>query len=210
MALGPVTSGTLGSYNAGLSAAIGFLVPLGAQIDALIAAGLGPFKADVGARLNAALSAQAGLAISVGNPFASLQVLLSALGTLAAALQGALAFGIPSVEIGAQLSLVAAISGSLAITLGGLELAIKLALAVKIPALRAAANITASLSAGPAFAFSYSGPLATVGNEIAAEYNAGMSHGGNSIAPGDSVYGVTLLSSIPSVQLALQAIIQVS
>lgn len=210
MALGNIVSGTLGEFNVGLSAAVGFLVPLGAQIDALIAVGLGPFKADLSARLNAALSAQAGLAISIGNPFLSLQILLSAIATLAAALQGALALGLPNIQISAQLSLVAAISGTLAITLGGLQLAIKLALALKIPALEAAATLTAAMSAGPAFAFTYNGALATVGSEISAEFNAGLVHGSNTIAPGDDVFGVTLLSSVPSVQAALGAIIQVA
>lgn len=209
MALGNVVSGTLGSFNVGLSAAVGFLVPLGIQIDALIAAGLGPFQLDISARLNALLAAQAGLAISIGNPFLSLQILLSAIASLAAAIQGALALGLPNISIGLQLSAVAALSGSLAITLGGLQLAIKLALAIKIPALRAAAELAAALSAGPAFAFTYNGPLATVGNEIGALYNAGLIDGTNVINPWDDVFGVTLLSSVPSVQAALGVIIQV-
>jgi hypothetical protein len=210
MPLGTPISGTLGSFNVGLSAAVGFLVPLGIQLDALIALGLGPFQLDLSARLNAALSAQAGLAISIGNPLASLQILLAAVASLQAALQGALAFNLGlNVSISAQFSLMAALSGSLAIQLGGLSLAIRLALQIKIPALRAAAELAASLNAGPAFAFTYNGALGTVGSELGALYAAGLVDGSNVINPTDDVYGVTLLSSVPSVQAALQAIIQV-
>lgn len=214
MALGTPIAGTLANFNVGLSAAVGFLVPLSAQIDALIAVGLGPFKADISSRLNAALGAQAGLAISIGNPFLSLQILLSAIANLQAAIQGALAFGIPSPQIGIQLSAFAALSGSLAITLGGLELAIRLALQIKIPALQAAADLRAALNAGPAFALAYEGPLGVVGSEISAAFNSGLT-GNNlsgppstlSLSPADSVYGVTVLTSVPSVQLAIQAIL---
>jgi hypothetical protein len=165
---------------------------------------------DLSARLNAALAAQANLAIAIGNPLASLQALLAALVGLQAALQAALSLSLAlDVRIGAQLSVMAALSGTLAIQLGGLSLAIRLALQIKIPALRAAASLAASLNAGPAFAFTYTGALATVGNEIGALYNAGLVDGLNLINPADSVYGVTLLSSVPSVQAALQAIIQV-
>lgn len=210
MPLGTPISGTLGSFNVGLAAAVGFLAPLGIQIDALIALGLGPFQLDLSARLNAALAAQASLAISIGNPLASLQILLAAVANLQAALQGALSLSLSlNVSVSLNLSLMAALSGSLAIQLGGLQLAIRLALQIKIPALRAAAELAASMNAGPAFAFTYTGALGSVGSEIAALYAAGLVDGSNVIDPTDDVYGVTLLSSIPSVQAALQAIIQV-
>lgn len=212
MALGTPISGTLGSFNVGLATSVGFLAPLGIQIDALIALGLGPFQVDLSARLNASLSAQASLAISIGNPLASLQALLSAVAGFQAALQGALALSLSlgiDVNVSISLSAMVALSGTLAIQLGALQIAIQLALQIKIPALRAAASLMASMNAGPAFAFSYNGTLGTVGNEIDMLYNSGLTHGSDSIAPGDSVYGVTLLSSVPSVQTALQAIIQV-
>ena len=210
MALGTPISGTLGSFNVGLAAAVGFLVPLGVQLDALIAIGLGPFQVDLSARLNAALAAQAGLALTIGNPLASLQALLSAVAGLQAALQAALAFSLNfDIQLSANLSVMASLSGTLAITLGGLNLAIRLALQIKIPALRAAAELAASLNAGPAFAFTYNGQLSTVGSEINALYGGGLVDGSNTIDPTDDVYGVTILSSVPSVQTALQGIIQV-
>lgn len=215
MAIGNIASADLIDFNVGLSAAVGFLVPLGAQIDALIAAGLGPFQADISARLSALLAAQAGLAISIGNPFLSLQILLSAIATLAAALQGALALGLPNIQIGLQLSAVAALSGSLAITLGGLQIAIKLALAIKIPALRLAADIGASLSAGPLYAFDFNGDtLAAQGAEIAAVFGStGLTNPPNDpILPGNHCAGICFVVNMDahaSVFGALQAIISV-
>lgn len=210
MALGPVTSGTLGQYNVGAAAAVGFLAPLSAQLDALLAVSLGPFQATLSAQLNGALAASAGLAIAISNPLASIQALLVALVSLQAALQAALALpGLPSVQIGAQLSASLALSATLAAQLGGVRLAVQAAVAIKIPALRLAAELAASLNAGPAFAFSYTGQLGTVGSEISALYGVGLVDGANSITPTENVYGVTILSSVPSVQAALQAIIQV-
>ncbi len=209
MTLGPVRSGTLGSYNVGLASAVGFLVPLGAQIDALIAAGLGPFQVDLSARLNAALAITAGLAVQVSDPFAALRALLAALVSLQASLTAALAFPLPSIQFGVQLSAMAAMQGTLAVQLGGLQLAVQLALQLKIPALRAAAALAASLNAGPAFAFTFDGPLAAQGAAIAALFAGGLSDGPNIIFPGQQVAGVVLLSAVPSVQLALSAIIQV-
>jgi len=210
MALGPLRSGTLGSFNVGLAAGVGFLIPLGAQIDALIAAGLGPFQLDLSARLNAAISASASLGIQFGNPFAGIQAILAALVNIQAALAAALAFPLPSIQLGVRLSAMAALQGTLAIQLGGLQLAIALALQVKIPALRAAAELAASLGAGPAFAFTFDGPLAAEGASIAALFAGGLVDGGNVILPAQPVYGVVLLSSVPSVQAALGAIIQVA
>jgi hypothetical protein len=210
MALGPVRSGTLGQFNVGLAAGVGFLLPLGAQIDALIAVGLGPFQVDLSARLSAAISASASLGIQFGNPYAGIQAVLSALANIQAALSAALMFPMPSVQFGAQLSAMAALQGTLAVQLGALQLAIALALQIKIPALRAAAELTASLNAGPAFAFTFDGPLAAEGANIGALFASGLVDGSNSILPTDQVYGVVLLSSVPSVQAALGAIIQVA
>lgn len=209
MPLSAPISGTLGEFNVGLAAAVGFLNPLGAQLDALIGIGIGPLQFDLAAQLNAALAAQVGLTIAVSDPTAGIRAVLSALGGLAAALNAALALSIPSIEIGLQLSAVAALSGTLAIQLGGLQLSIQAALAIKIPALRAAASLAASLALGPAFAFSYNGVLATVGGEIAALYSSDLVDGSNTIESTDNVYGITLLTKEPLVSVALQAIIQV-
>lgn len=210
MALTIIESGGLGEFNVGLNAAVGFLNPLGAQIDALISAGLGPFQADLSARLNAALAAQAGLALQVSvNPIASLQVLLSAVAGLQAALQAALSLSLGlgvNTQLSAQLSVVSALSGTLAVQLGALKLAVQLALQVKIPALRLAAELNASLTANPVFFIVYEGNLGTVGSELQAAYNAGLVDGSNQILPTSDVYGITLLSDVNIVKDALKTI----
>lgn len=210
MALSSLKSGTLGQFNVGLAVGLGFLVPLGAQIDLLIAAGLGPFQVDISARLNAAVAASASLGIQFGNPFAGIQAILAALANIQAALAAALVFPLPSIQVGVQLSALVALQGTLAIQLGGLQIAIALALQLKIPALRAAAELAASLNAGPAFAFTFDGPLAAQGALISALFSGGLVDGSNTIGPGQQAFGVVLLSSIPSVQAALGAIIQVT
>lgn len=209
MPLGPVRSGTLGSFNVGLATSVGFLTPLGAQVDALISAGLGPFQADLSSRLNAAAAASASIGIQFGNPFAGIQAVLAALVNIQAALAAALAFPLPSVQLGARLGAMAALQGTLAVQLGGLQLAIAQAVQVKIPALRAAAELAASLGAGPAFAFTFTGLLAVEGVNIATLFSTGLVDGSNTILPTQDVSGVVLVASVPSVQAALSAIIQV-
>lgn len=210
MPLGTPVSGTLGSFNVGLSAAAAFLAPLSVQIDALIAVGLGPFQADLAANLNAALAAQATLTLQISDPFANIKIFLAAIAQLQAALQAALAFELPSTSLGAELTAAAAIVGTVSVQLGLINAAISAALAIKIPALKALANLAASLNAGPAFAFTFSGDsLQVTGNQIQALFAAGLSDPPNAINPPDGVAGIVLLSSVPSVQAALFAIITV-
>jgi hypothetical protein len=210
MALGALKSGTLGGFNVGLAVAVGFLVPLGIQIDALIAAGLGPFQLDISARLMATLSMSVGLSIQVGNPFAGIQAVLMALANIQVALSLALEFPIPSIQIGVQLSASIALAGTLSIQLGGLQLAIQLALAIKIPALRATAQLAASLNAGPVFAFTFAGDsLATTGTEVNGLFAGGLIDGTNVIQPSDPVFGIVLLSAAPSVQASFDVLFQV-
>ena len=190
---------------------VGFLVPLGIQIDALIAAGLGPFQLDVSARLAAALSASVGLSIQVGNPFAGIQAVLSALANIQAALALALQFPLPSLQVSVQLSAMLALEGTLAIQLGALQLAIQLALAIKIPALKAAAQLAASLTAGPVFACMFEGDsLAQTGSELGALLGGGLIDGTNVIRPTDDVFGIIMLSAIPSVRASFDVLFQVS
>ena len=210
MPLGTPISGTLGSFNVGLAAAAGFLAPLSVQIDALIAVGLGPYGTDLAASLNAALAAQATLSLQISDPFANIKLFLASIAQLQAALQAALQFSLPSVSLSAELSAAAALAGTLSVQLGLIDAAIKAALAIKIPALQALANLQAALNAGPAFAFTFdTDTLATTGGQISSLFSSGLIDGSNVIAPTDPVAGVVLLSSIPSVQASLFAIITV-
>ena len=209
----PVASGTLGQLNIGLTAAVAFLNPLGAQIDGMIAGGIGPFEAQLAAQLNAALSAQAALSIQVSDPLAAIRAALAAIIQLQAALTAALALPPLSLSIGAQVSAAAALSGALTAQLGPLRALIAAALQIKIPAIKAAADLAVSLGAGPAIVLVFDGiadftTLATIGNEIQVLFNAGVVHGANVINPGDPVSGIIFLTKGPAVFAALQAIIQ--
>jgi len=194
-------SGNLIDMNAGLAAAVGFLYPLGAQIDALISLGIGPFQADLAIQFDASLSAQATLSLQVGNPLAALQLAIAAVAQLQAALQAALALPPLTLSIGAELGASAALAGALAAKLGGLQVVIEAALAVKIPAMRLASELTARLSAGPAFLISFSGDtLANVGSAVQTDFSAGITDPGppNSISPGDPVTGIIMLTKDPT------------
>lgn len=157
-------------FNVGAAAAVAFLNPLSAQLDALLALGLGPFQAALAAQFNAALSAQAqlSLSLSIGDIgiIAALQASIAALAQLQAALAGALALGLPPIQLslGAELTATAALAATLQVQLGGLQLLIEAALAIKIPAVRAAAQLTAALSVGPFYCISFSDT--TVGNVV--------------------------------------------
>lgn len=193
-----IRSATLGEFNVALVGALAVLNPLAAQIDALIAIGLGPFKLGLMAQVNASAS----LSLFIGaDIIARLNLLLTALAQLQATL---------SAEVFIGVSANIDIDASLAIQVGLLELAIEAALGIKIPAIRLAASLAAQLAVGPVFALTTEGELAPVGAEIASEFSSGLSADGNTIPPtGVNTYGVYLLASDPSAILALQAIIQV-
>ncbi len=210
MPLSAPVSGTLGEFNVGLAAAAAIIAPLGAQIDALIAIGLGPFQAELSAQLNASLSLQATLTLQISDPTVSLQLAIAAVAQLQAALQAALT--LPSINIGlsAELSASVAIIAALQVRLGGLQLALELALRLKLGALNLLAQLQASLSAGPAFAYSFTGDtLATTGAQISGEFTSGLSDPPNTILPSDQVSGIIIVTKDPAVAAALSAIITV-
>lgn len=209
MAVTLVTSATLGELNVGLTAAVGFLNPLGAQIDALLALGLGPFEADLALQFNAALAAQASISLQIGNPLAALQAAIGALAALQAALQAALTLPPVQLSLSAELTASAALAATLSARLGGLSILIQAALAIKIPAVKAAASLAASLSAGPVFlhqftADSLSGTMTEIGG-----FSSGMSdpfNPSNNIASGETVSGFLFTSKDPAAFVAMQAI----
>jgi hypothetical protein len=208
MAVGTPKSGTLGAFNVGLATSVATLVPLGAQVDALIAAGIGPFQEDLSARLNAAVSASATLSVAVGNPFAGIQSVLMSLSGIQQALQLALQYPTPTLQYSEQLSTLMALSGTLAAELGALQQVIQQSNQIKTAALRGAADLSAGVNAGPAFFFDFNGSLGAVGGELASLCVGGLIDGTNTITPTQQVYGIVLLSSVPSVQTALSAIIK--
>lgn len=208
MPLSTPISGNLIDFNVGLAAAVGFINPLSAQLDALLAGGLGPFQADIAANLNASLAAQATLTLQVSDPLASLKLAIAAVAQLQAALTAALAFPPVTLSVSAELVSSIALAGALSAKLGLIKALIQAALSVKLGAVKAAADLTAHLNAGPAFAFSFSGDtLGNTGTLIQGLFASGLSQGGNTILPSEVVTGVVLLTKVPSVSASLSAII---
>jgi hypothetical protein len=205
---------TLAEFNVGAAAAVAFLNPLCAQIDALLALGLGPFQATLAAQFNAALAAQAQLALTVNlGAAAQLAAAIAALVQLQVALSVSLSLGIPPISIGlsAELSATVALGAALKIQLGGLQLLIKAALAVKIPAIQAAAMLNASLPVGPFFAISFSNvQLQNVSSWLSSEVlSGGLSADSQVLLPTDPTYGVLVFGKNPSFQAQFGAIISV-
>ena len=209
MAVQLVTSATLGELNVGLAVAVGFLNPLGAQIDALLALGIGPFEFDLAAQFNAALAAQASISLQISDPLAALNAAIAALASLQASLSAALS--LPPLQLGlsAELGASAALAATLSAKLGGLTIAVSAALAIKIPAVQAAAALAASLSAGPIFLHQFTGDtLSGTMTEIGG-FSSGMSdpgNPGNNILSADSVSGFLLTTKDPAAFAAMQAV----
>lgn len=202
----------LGVINVGLNGAVTAIVPLLAQFDFMVTGpfGLGALIADLSAQLNAALAAQISLGLHIINPFAALKAQLLAILQIQASIAATIALGLPAVSASLSVSLSGsiAIGAVLAIRVGGLHLLIKAALAVKLPVVNLLANF--NLSAGPFVLLSigFAGPstLFSSGNEYKALTTAAL--GG--INPGDQVWGVVMLTKVPSASVALSGIIKTS
>jgi hypothetical protein len=202
--------GTIGDLNVALAGALGFLYPLGAQIDAMIALGLGPLEFDLALQFDAALAAQATLSLQIGNPLVALELAIAALAQLQAALQAALALPPITLSIGAELSAAAALSGALAAKLGGLKATIAVALAVKIPAMQLAGQFMAALSLGDIILESFTGgTLAETGAALGGHWSSAISATTpvpTTINPGDAVQGIILVTAAPSAYAGLELI----
>lgn len=204
-------------FNVGATAAVAFLNPMGAQLDALLSLGLGPFQASLATQFNASLALQASLALTLSlgdvSIIGQLKGAIAALIELQAGLSASLALGLPSISLGlsAELGTAGALAAALKIQLGGIQLLIKAALAVKIPAIRAAASLSAALAVGPFFAISFSGvPLQDVSGWLSSEVSGGgLSADSENLLPTDSTYGVLIFGTSPSFQAQLDAIIKV-
>lgn len=209
-ALGSIPS--LIDINVAAAGALGFLNPLAAQVDAVVAFGFGPLQASLAAQLQASLSLGAELSGLV-NPAARLQAILGALAQLQAAIQAALQ--LPAPEISLQLSAALDAAAIIEVQLGLLQALIKASLRVKIPAVTFAADLAANLSAGPITLFAFGDPLppgmplAAVGSEIQAAFAnpAGIDGG---ILPTDNVAGLLLVTKTPSAFAGIRATMKTS
>jgi hypothetical protein len=202
--------GTLGEANIALTAAVGLINPLGAQLDAMVAFGIGPLQADLAASLDASLALTATLSLQVTDPTAAIRAALQALIELQASLSAALALPPLTLSLGAEIGASAALAASLTAKLGTIKLLIDAAIAVKIPALKLAASLGISLGLGDVVVLSFDGinegsTLADVGSLIQAKFAAGV--GAGAITPGELASGVILVTDSNIVFTALGQLI---
>lgn len=196
-----IAGGTLGEMNVGLGLSVGFINPLSAQIDAMIALGLGPLQADLAIELSGNLTLNANLALELSiDPTASLRAALAAIAQIQAALSLGLALPSVSITAGAQLSAGAALAAGLTAKLGIIKGIIEAALRIKFPAIAAGAELAAALAAGPAIAASFDGlsdgsTLAEMGSVVEAKFAGGLSYGSETIDPTDPVSGIMFVTT---------------
>lgn len=203
--------GTLGEANIGLAAGVAALNPLSAQLDSVIAFGLGPLQSDLSSSLDASLGLQATLALAVSDPTQNIRNALAAIIELIGILTSALSLPPIVLDVSAELGASAAISAALAAKLGAVSAVIDAAVAVKVPAVRLAADLSAAISAGSVALLSFDGfsdptDLQTIGGQINSKFSSGI--GGGLIGPTDLAAGIILVAESPSVFASLGAIIQ--
>lgn len=206
-----VLVGTLGEANIGLFAGVAALNPLSAQLDAAIAFALGPLQADLSASLDAAIGLQATLALTFTDPTALIRAALQAVIELTATLTAALSLPPLVLDVSAELGASAALSAALSAKLGAISAILQAAVAVKIPAVRLAADLTAALNAGDVVLLSFDGlsdptDLQTIGSLVESKFAGGI--GSGAIGPTENVAGIIMVVSSPSVFASLGAIIQ--
>lgn len=169
--------------------------------------GLGSISSDLSLQFSAAIDAEVQIGLQVSDPTAALLALANLLASLS--------IGLPTINLQANAALSANIASAAAISaqLGGINALIEAATAAKAPAVSLFSNIAAAVTAGPLFLVNVTetgvGGLAQAGADLATLFSSGIVSGGDSIAPGDPVYGVVLLTSSPSVFAALGTILKV-
>lgn len=195
-----VAGGTLGAINVAAFNANVFLPSLSAQIDSVLALGLGPAKFDVSSQLNATLAAQATFTVQVSNPLDVLRQALAAVAQLQASLSLALTLPPVQLSFAAELGATAALAGSLTARLGAIEGLISAALAAKLPAIRFSQGLGDALGVGPAILLEFNGiadgtTMASIGNLIQTKFSGPVTFGGDTINPGDFVSGIILMTT---------------
>lgn len=207
---GAVFVGTLIDINIAAAGALAVLSPVLAQIDFTVfgSLGLGALQGNLQAQLSAALQAALQISTGIANPFAGFAAALAGIGVLQATITLALSGTIPaiSLDVLAQLSALASFSATLGVQVGGLEALIQGAISVKGPAISFGGSLAAALAIGPVFVISWENiPMFTAGADINTDFSTGLSQGGFSILPGESVYGVLLVTKTPGAWSAIQA-----
>jgi len=193
-----VVAGTLGDFNVGLAGAVGIINPLAAQLDAAIGLSLS-FQLELSASLDASLALQATLGLGLNLDLAAnLNAALDAVIALQAALSAGLSLGV-GLELNAELSVAASLNAALTARLGDISLLIEAMIALKIPAIRAAASLAASLSLGGIVALVFDGlsdgtQLQTIGNAIQVKFQNDIGFPGNMIPKDHPVSGIIIVT----------------
>jgi hypothetical protein len=164
--------------NPSAAMAIGFINPLGAQLDLALTGklGLGKLHADLTGELNAALN--------VGISFAGPTLALTGIAQLQAQL------ALPSVSVGANAALIA----DLELQIGGLEAMIAAAFAVKLPAINFAGQLAANLKLGPVTVLAWKDATQS---EVSGWVNEAL-NGLSSSGPPPNSYGVMIVTASPA------------
>lgn len=211
MAYNGVTfAGALGGINLSSSASLSALTPLVQQVDFALfgSLGVGAIKADLQVQLEASLKASADISIGLLNPLVGFQRALAGIALLQAQLLAALAGGIPvvSIEVTTQLAAMAAFASLVTAKIGALEAITEAGIQAKIPAVDLITKLQAALAAGPVFLLSWDGTtLSSTGASIAADFSTGLIEGLNTITPGETVYGILLVTKSPTAWAAISS-----
>lgn len=213
----------LGGINLAAAAAVPVIGPLVKQLDFALTGpfGVGTTGADLTAQLTAQLALQAKLAASLV-PALTAKTALTAVLNIQAQIQGLLNgvvslkallnLGAPSIDanVTAGIQASAGLVAKLAVRVAGLKAVVDLGLAVKAPAVTFVANLAANLAVGPVVLLSIGAAapdtLASAGSEIQSLFSAGVAD----IAPGDTVYGLVLLTKSPSAWASMQTMFKTS
>ncbi len=205
MALTIIGTLPLGGINLTAGAVVSILPPILASFDAMLfgTLGLGALEADLSFQLNAAIQAT----IQLSNPFAAILAALQGLAQVGAQLSAMLSLGLPAINLNASVNISANVGlmGLLAAKLGGLQLLISAAISVKSPIVDLLAGLNIGASCVLA-SFGYVTPdtLSSAGASINGFFQTGF----EGILPGDSVFGVIILTKSPSASVALSGMIR--
>jgi hypothetical protein len=211
---GVVFAGGLVDINTACAGSLLVLKPLLANVDQSLFGplGIGALRDNLQLQMNAAISASAHISLNIVNPLAAFQQALISIKQLEANLIRALALGsIPSASIQAttQVSALAKVAASIGVQLGNLLALIQALLNSKIPAASFAGSLAEHLSAGDAFLLSFEDvPMNVVGGNISGSFSVPLSYGPAVILPGEHVYGLVILTKVPSTWTAIQAILR--
>jgi hypothetical protein len=213
---GAVFAGTLGGINVAATQSLNVLMPVLSSVDTSLFSpfGLGSLADNLKQQLASALAGSVSLTKGLANPIDGYMKALAGITALAAQIQAALAalssglvpLSTPSIETTNQLKTLSAFASSTAAQLGGLDALMQALKAAKLPAVSFAGSLSLMLtSPGAALVTFEDMTLAAAGAAIAGNFSTGLSWGPTTILPADKVWGVIILTSIPSTWTAIRS-----